>query len=439
MGGRGGMGGKGGSTVSQRSRWRGAPGRKAFALAVSASVVVLVGAIVAVAATSSARSSKDLASRHGSSVAVVKRSGTAKARQYDGATLTSSVTVPFGVPQGVTVMGVLGSNTGGGVWALGESTTAVVVLYWDSSTGGLVESQVSGIAGSAGLLGAAFGMTEDPAGDLWLGFNQSLVEFSQSGRQLATVEVPSPTDSALAEAGMPQNVKGVHSIYALATLPDGDIVLASTTAAALQLFSPSSGQLSDVALPSGASTVATLDGSGELAVSGSGSISVVLCQFEGENCKVGTDAFDGSSWLSKTVNGSVNSVFSDGTKTAFVAATVSRKVRDGRYSIDYAGFNIVGATGEAPDGALVTADRYGLHLIGTNGTTRTIDLGQGPPLIGGISPPPPSPNGGGASTATSRSQPPLAVTSLSVDRQGDVFLVVQGTSTFVAEVASARL
>jgi hypothetical protein len=356
-----------------------------------------------------------------------------------GVVTASEVRIPFITPQSFTPSDVLGGAGSESVWAFGESASGPEVLYWSSSDSNPVTTAITGLPSAQRQTGDLYGLTTNSNGDLWVGFNQSLIEVSSASGELTVVAVPNPTDSAQSEAGLPTSVQGYHDVYALATLPDGAIVVASTLAASLEEFDPSTGAFNNIALPSSSDATVGTPGYEDdaLAVASDGSITALLCQFESGSCLQGTDTFDSSGWVSNSLDSAGFGVIGNG-RTALVLTDgrsgTSRPDTKDLVSIDESDA-VLGTY--LTSGEIITSDHLGLQVRSLTGRVTTLSLGYS--RI--------SPTEATADPPFSRTRHvgknlnrlPLAPLALSADSKGNIWFIGQGLHRFIAMVSSRSL
>jgi hypothetical protein len=150
---------------------------------------------------------------------------------------------------------------------LTASQTEVSVFFWSGGTAEPVQYSFGSPSSDGLLFGIQAGLAVGPTGVVWVGANNTLARLDPGTGSLAFLVVPEPPDNAAAEAHRPPQVRGLHSIEALATDGSGDVAIAMSGSSAVVIYHDSSNTFSTVALAAGAEPVDVAYGAnGTLAV-----------------------------------------------------------------------------------------------------------------------------------------------------------------------------
>lgn len=160
------------------------------------------------------------------------------------------------LPEGFESPAALAPATGsGGVWFWSESSSDARLFYW-GGPGQSLSSWDLGVPSQVGLVtGIQNAITVGPSGDVWIGANDTLVQFDPTSATLSFVSVPEPTDSSQVENSRPPAIRGLHSIEGLAVNSRGSIAIAMSAAQSIPIYDPASHAFSQLALPTNTSPI----------------------------------------------------------------------------------------------------------------------------------------------------------------------------------------
>jgi hypothetical protein len=338
-------------------------------------------------------------------------------------------TYPLDLPSNFTPLAVVGQESADGVWVIGNVPSGGAVYRSNGSTGALVDLDASDGTSLGQVPPIEFGAGTDAAGDLWVGFDSTLVEVSSASNALTIFAVPESVASAVSESNLPTQLQGYHPIDAIAISPAGNIAVSENYASQLEQLDPATGAFAVIPLPAGAATPGIAD---SLAFAPNGDLVAVVCQYESTTCTDETEEY-GTSWLVAPAE--------ERYASALVHANgYTLEVVGGRSVFEFGLHRTRSFTAPSDgpvsalrSGTVVTASPRGLIVYAIGEQPRLLPLGW--THVAGIA----VPSSDGSSPLPPSSEAvPLTVSSLSADGAGDIWFVAAG-SLRVGEVVSSRV
>jgi len=164
-----------------------------------------------------------------------------------------SVTLPDGYGPITTLAG---DPNGSGVWFWADTKTTLSIFHVDGH-GKLTSWPV--LTGADNVGQAISGLTVTLAGIVWLGINATLTRLDPSTGAVKTWRIPAPADNPAAESVRPSAVQGLYLVQAIDISPDGgQIAIAMDLSSSVELFDPSAGTFTQIAMPDTSDTPVSL-------------------------------------------------------------------------------------------------------------------------------------------------------------------------------------
>jgi hypothetical protein len=115
------------------------------------------------------------------------------------------------------------------------------------------------LTGADNVFQAESGLTVTSAGVVWLGINATLTRLDPGTGEVRTWRIPAPGDNPAAESFVPSGSQGQYLVQAIAANPSGSqIAIAMDLSSSVELFDPSAGTFTQIAMPSTSDTPVSL-------------------------------------------------------------------------------------------------------------------------------------------------------------------------------------
>lgn len=180
-----------------------------------------------------------------------------------------SVSLPDGYGP---VTALAGDPRGSGVWFWADTRTTLSIFHVNSQ-GSLTSWPV--LTGADNAYQALSGLTVTSAGIVWLGINATLTRLDPGTGAVKTWNIPAPADNPAAESFRPPGLRQQFLVQALAASSDGShIAIAISLASSVEVFDPSAGTFSQIAMP------AVSDSPQSLAYAPDGTLGVGIANYQ---------------------------------------------------------------------------------------------------------------------------------------------------------------
>jgi hypothetical protein len=145
-----------------------------------------------------------------------------------------------------------GDPNGSGVWFWADTKNTLSIFHVDGQ-GKLTSWPV--LTGADNAFQALSGLTVTSAGIVWLGINATLTRLDPGTGAVKTWRIPAPADNSAAESFRLPSVQGQYLVQAIAASPGGSqIAIAMDLSSSVELFDPSAGTFTQIAMPAASDT-----------------------------------------------------------------------------------------------------------------------------------------------------------------------------------------
>jgi hypothetical protein len=185
------------------------------------------------------------ASGHGRSVGTTRPQ-----RPGAAAPAVSSVSIPSQFDE---VYAMIADPSGNGAWAWAADPGVEDAIFNVSSVGQVTTYAVLTGQHAVGPSGPT-GLAVDGSGNVWLGLNNMLISLNPSTGAVTIAQLPTPSEDAASEQGLPPLLQGFHDTVSIASDPTtGDIAIAMSQADCVEIYAPTAGTFDLLPLPASTS------------------------------------------------------------------------------------------------------------------------------------------------------------------------------------------